>query len=53
MASPNQAWGFQNLANSESLVLNSKCGYLPKMTTLGFIAPICEEHLKHKILILM
>jgi hypothetical protein len=53
MASPNQARGFQNLAKSKSLMLNSKCGYLPKITTLGFVAPICEEHLKHKILILM
>ncbi len=50
MASPNQPWGFQNLANFESLMLNSKCGCPPKRTTLGFVAPICEEHLKHKLL---
>ncbi len=49
MASPNQARGFQNMANSKSLMLNSKCGCPPKNTTLGFVALVCEKHVKHKI----
>ncbi len=49
MEPPNQAQGFQNLANFEFAMFNSKCGCLLKNTTLRFIAPIFEEHLEHKI----
>jgi hypothetical protein len=33
----------------EFAMLNSKCGYPPKKTTLKFVAPISEEHMKHRI----
>jgi len=49
MASPKQARGCQNLAIFESLMFNSKYGCPPKKRTLGFVAPIYEKHLKHKI----
>jgi hypothetical protein len=31
-------------------MINSKCGCPPKKTTLGIVALVSEEHLKHKIL---
>jgi hypothetical protein len=30
-------------------MFSSKCGCPPRKTTLGFVAPIFEEHLKHII----